>query len=274
MRNLAIGLRGYIQKNWKKIVLGTAAVAMFVVIWHSYAWYLDSQDSIKAEYFPYPGEVAGSFFESFVAEDPVMGLLMFDHIFSSLKRVVMGFCIAVIIALPVGLLMGGVAAAEAAGNPILEIFRPIPPIAWIPMFMLLFGVIWGPVGIVFLGIFFPVLLNVIFGVKSVDPVQVDAAKTLGATKVHVFTKVIFPATMPYLMTGIKVGLGIGWMCIVAAEMLGAVGGGVGYYIFAMASVGRFDLTYVGMAVVGLLGVLTTGVAGIFEERLYRWMGMK
>jgi NitT/TauT family transport system permease protein len=76
------------------------------------------------------------------------------------------------------------------------------------------------------------------------------------------------------MTGIKVGLGIGWMCIVAAEMLGSVGGGVGYYIFAMAPIGLYDYMFAGMAVVGLLGVLTTGMAGLVENWLYRWMGMK
>jgi NitT/TauT family transport system permease protein len=123
--------------------------------------------------------------------------------------------------------------------------------------------------------FFPILLNVTFGARSVDPVLIDVARTLGAGRREVFVKVVLPFTLPYMMTGIKIGLGIGWMCIVAAEMLGAVGGGVGYYIWNMANqYGMYDKMYAGMLVIGLLSVLTTGVAALFERRLTRWMGMK
>jgi ABC-type nitrate/sulfonate/bicarbonate transport system permease component len=127
---------------------------------------------------------------------------------------------------------------------------------------------------VFLGIFFPVLFNVILGVKSVDPLLIDAAKTLGAKRTHLFFKVILPFTTPYLMTGIKVGLGVGWMCIVAAEMVGRYGGGVGYYILARTEAGLYDYVFAGIAMIAILGILTTGVASQVERRLHRWMGMK
>jgi NitT/TauT family transport system permease protein len=132
---------------------------------------------------------------------------------------------------------------------------------------------WGAVAIVFLGIFFPILLNVQLGVRSVDPVLIDAARTLGANRRQIFTKVIIPFLVPYLMTGIKVGLGIGWMCIVAAEMVGG-STGLGRLIMDSSSFSKFPQMYAAMVLIGILSVLTTGVAALFERRLSKWMGMR
>lgn len=267
--------------NWHGVVLGLVSTFAFLLLWQVYAGYLHGTWLFHretpvgyADYIPYPGDVIAAFLGSFVHPDPASGLLMSSHIIASLKRILFGFVISLVLAVPIGLLMGRSSGAAAVGRPIVELFRPIPPLAWIPLFMVMFGLVWGPIGIVFLGIFFPILLNVIFGARSVEPVIVDAARTLGASRGDIFLKVVLPSTLPYLMTGIKVGLGIGWMCIVAAEMLGAVGGGVGYYIFAMATIGKYDLMFGGMLVIGLLSVLTTGVSGVFERWVYRWMGMK
>jgi NitT/TauT family transport system permease protein len=171
--------------------------------------------------------------------------------------------------------MGSFKALESMGKPLVEVFRPIPPLAWVPVFLMVFRSFWGPIGIVFLGVFFPILLNVIFGVKSVDQKLVDAARTLGAKRSAVFTKVVMPAIVPYMMTGIKVGLGVGWMCIVAAEMMPIQGGtGVGYYVWLSADYSRYDFTYATMLVIGLLSILTTGVAELIEKRVSRWMGIR
>ncbi|MBE0518328.1 MAG: ABC transporter permease [Thermoplasmata archaeon] len=274
MENILSQITKMLRENGKTIVLGLLSICVFILAWHTLAWYLKDTGSSVAYLMPYPAEVAEAFIDSFMSRDPATHLYMHDHIISSLKRIVLGFMLALVIALPAGMLMGAMKGAEAIGKPIVEIFRPIPPLAWIPLSMLMFGIIWGPIWIVFLGIFFPILLSVMFGVRSVDTVLIDAAKTLGARRTDVFTKVILPYTLPYLMTGIKVGLGIGWMCIVAAEMMGAVGGGVGYYIWASSTVGRYEYMYAGMAVIGLVSVLTTGIAGQIERRVYKWMGMK
>lgn len=271
-----------LRRNWLRILLGCASLAVFIALWWLYSAYLHAEwpflgrtPSSTAEYLPNPLQVLSAFFDSFVHRDPVSHLFMTSHIYASMKRIFFGFVLAFALAVPAGLLMGRSRNAEAFGKPIVEIFRPIPPLAWVPIFLIALKLFWGPIMIVFLGIFFPILLNVTFGAKSVDPVLLDAAKTLGAKKRHQFFKVVLPFTLPYLMTGVKVGLGIGWMCIVAAEMLGAVGGGVGYYIYNMAfQPAYFDRMYAGMLVIGLLSVLTTGVAGVIERRLYRWMGMK
>lgn len=269
-----------LAQNWRQVLLSGVSLACFVAAWSLYSawlhgdWPFGGRDRVDfADYVPYPWVVVQVFIDSFRYPDP-SGLYMGEHIFASLKRIFAGFVLALAIAVPAGLLMGRSKAAQAVANPVVELLRPIPPLAWVPIFLVVFRFFWGPILIVFLGIFFPILLNVRLGARSVDPVLIDAARTLGARRSQIFLKVVLPYTIPYLMTGIKVGLGIGWMCIVAAEMLGAVGGGVGYYIFLTAGVSQYTTMYAGMVTIGLLCVLTTGVAGLFERRLNRWMGVK
>ena len=267
-------VRRIVASRWKSVLFGAISISVFLLAWHGFSTYLNDNDIGYAKYIPYPMDVAEAFFDSFVTPDPGPELLMGDHVIASLKRVFLGFCLALLIALPAGLLMGSMKPAEQLGMPIVEIFRPIPPLAWIPIMLVVFGFLWGPVMIVFLGIFFPILLNVMFGVTSIDQPLIDAARTLGAKRRHIFLKVMLPFTLPYLITGIKVGLGIGWMCIVAAEMIGSYGGGVGYYIWSSLATGRIAYMFAGMVVIALLGMLTTGIAGQAEKRLYKWMGMK
>lgn len=271
-----------VMRRWRAVLLGAASLVAFVTLWQLYSAWLHGDWpfayrawSTASEYVPYPLEVIHAFFDSFLNPDPFTRLYMASHILASLKRMFLGFVLAFVAAVPVGLLMGRSRNAEAFGKPIVEMFRPIPPLAWVPVFLIALKIFWGPIAIVFLGIFFPILLNVILGAKSVDPALIDAARTLGATRATIFRKVVLPSTLPYMMTGIKVGLGVGWMCIVAAEMLGAVGGGVGLYIYNMVYQGAmYDYMYAGMMVIGFLSVMTTGVAELLEQRLSKWMGMK
>ena len=270
-----------VRKNWFSLLLSCISFAVFLSLWSVVSawfhgdWPFASRNWVQtAEYIPYPWVVVQAFFDSFTHPDPFSQLYMGDHIYASMKRITLGFALAFAAAVPLGLLMGRSGKAQAAANPEVELFRPIPPLAWVPIFTIALGFVWGPIAIVFMGIFFPLLLSVRLGAKSVDPLLIDAARTLGASRTQIFAKVVLPYTVPYLMTGVKVGLGIGWMCIVAAEMLGAVGGGVGWYIWGTAQVSRYDLMYAGMVTIGVLSVLTTGVAGLLEQRLYKWMGTK
>jgi len=170
--------------------------------------------------------------------------------------------------------MGFSKRADEFSKPIVEIFRPIPPIAWAPILVIAMGVILGPIVVVFVGVFFPLLSNVIFGVKSIDPLLTDAARTLGAKRTDLFSKVILPSTVPYMMTGIRIGLGIGWMCIVAAEFIAAVGGGVGQYIIFKTQVGRYDQVFAALIVIAILGLMTTEFSGYIEKKVSKWMGLK
>ncbi len=270
------GLTSLLKANFWRYALGAVAVIAFIGFWAVLSWYLQDTGSPKAIYVPSPERVADAFFRSFSLLPGLERITMWDLIASSMGRVLLGFFIAIAVGFPAGLLMGSYWTADALGRPILEMFRPIPPLAWVPVFVFLFGALWGPVGIVFLGAFFPILLNVMFGVRSVDPSLVDAAKTLGAKRFSIFAKVVMPTTIPYLMTGLKVGIGIAWMCIVAAEAIGLRGGaGLGYYI-ALSSLqsGLWPETYATMIVIGILSMATTLIASQLEQRFYRWSGMK
>jgi len=262
--------------NWVRLVMGLVSVSVFIASWAIISLYLSESGSSLSPFVPSPRQVAEAFLASFV--DSVPGLAdirMGDMIASSMIRIFWGFLLALLVALPMGLAMGSFRALESMGKPLVEVFRPIPPLAWVPVFLMVFKSFWGPIGIVFLGVFFPILLNVIFGVKNVDQRLIDAARTLGAKRSAVFMKVVMPSIIPYMMTGIKVGLGVGWMCIVAAEMMPIQGGtGVGYYVWLSADYGRYDFTYATMLVIGLLSILTTGVAELIEKRVSRWMGMR
>jgi NitT/TauT family transport system permease protein len=284
MRSLTKSLSKAFISNWLRLSLSAVSVAVFLTIWWLLSAFLradwpflgvTSSPASTYERLPYWWDVLRALGRSFVTNPiPTGGRFMSEHILASLTRISIGFALALISAVPLGLLMGRSRNAEAVGRPLVELFRPIPPLAWVPIFLVVFKFFWGPIAIVFLGVFFPILLNVRLGARSVDPVLIDAARTLGARRGTIFGKVVLPFTTPYLMTGITMGLGIGWMCIVAAEMLGGVGGGVGYYIFAANTAGLYDFMYAGMVMIGILSVLTTGIAGLIERWVYRWMGMK
>jgi len=269
--------REAVVANWVTLALGLVSIAAFIIVWAAVSAYLSGTDSPKSEYVPGPLSVAEAFFKSFLEPVPGLdGIRMGDMIASSLIRVFWGFLLALMVALPAGLALGSFKTVEAMGKPLVEVFRPIPPLAWVPVFLMVFRSFWGPIGIVFIGVFFPIMLNVVFGVRSVDQKLVDAARTLGAKKGAVFAKVVIPTIIPYMMTGIKVGLGVGWMCIVAAEMMPIQGGtGVGYYLWlSSVSYGMYDYTYATMLVICLLSVLTAGVAEMIEKRVSRWMEMR
>ena len=244
------------------------SLSVFVVIWWLGAIVYHS------EYLPTPPQVYDAFIKSFTRVDPFIGNTMWQNIYVSLIRLVEGFLLALAVAIPLGLLMGYFRTVDALFKPVVELFRPIPPIAWVPFFLITLKFFWGPIMIIFIGVFFPLLSSVYFGVKSVDPILLDAARTQGAGRTTIFTKVILPFTVPFMMTGIRIGLGIGWMCIVAAEMISSEGGGIGYFIYTHGNVGDYPGMFAGIAVIALLGIATTGVSTYIENRMGKRMGLK
>jgi sulfonate transport system permease protein len=249
-------------------MIGVASVGAFILIWYIVAW-LDNESV-----FIYPHNVFGALMSEFLSPIPWRGHAMSQDMIASLGRLFWGFLLAFVLAIPLGLLIGYNWIANVASKPIIEVLRPIPPLAWLPVFIVVFRSDLGPVMVVFLGIFFPLLLAVIFGVRSVPRDLIEAAKTLGANRLAIFKKVIFPSTVPYMMNGIYTGLGVGWMCIVAAEMLGARGGGLGDLIWQSYSSGNYPEMYAGMVILGIMGFLTTEVARTLSQEVRKWMGMK
>ncbi len=201
------------------------------------------------------------------------GYLLEGHLFASLHRVVTGFLLAALLGIPLGILMGWSNTLQSALRPIIEVIRPIPPLAWIPIAILWFGIgLKSAAFIIFLGAFFPVLLNTISGVHLVNPVLVEASLTLGLSRWGILTKVLTPGALPSIFTGMRVGLGIGWMTLVAAEFTGVKSGyGLGYMIMTARDVQRPDLIVAGMATIGVVGYGMDAVLSFVRSRSLRWL---
>jgi ABC-type nitrate/sulfonate/bicarbonate transport system permease component len=175
------------------------------------------------------------------------------HLRDSLRREFIAFAWA-LTAVPVGVAMGWWKRVDEQLDPLVEMLRPIPPLAWIPLSILWFGV--GDTQnqfIIFLGIFFPILLNTIAGVRSVEPNLVRAARCLGGGEGAVLRRVVLRAALPQIITGVRVGLGFGWMALVAAELVGA-NSGLGFLINDARTLLRTDVVIVGMITIGLVGL--------------------
>jgi NitT/TauT family transport system permease protein len=182
--------------------------------------------------------------------------LLFKYVVASLFRVTWGFGLAVLLGVPAGLLLGWFARAREALNPLLQAFRPISPIAWIPVAILWFGVSdAAPVFLIFLASVFPITVSTMAAVQGVQVVYLRAAQNFGLRGPRLFVRVIFPATLPQIITGLRIALGVAWLVVVAAEMI-AVNSGLGYLIIDSRNAGkRYDLVVAGMVVIGLIGWL-------------------
>jgi ABC-type nitrate/sulfonate/bicarbonate transport system permease component len=192
------------------------------------------------------------------------------HTLASLSRVVSAWGISTLVAVPLGLAMARSRTFERLLDPVIELFRPISPLAWIPLAILWFGIgETGKVFIIFVATFFPILLNTVSGVKGVDPVLIRAGRVLGCNnEATLFWRVILPAAMPTIIVGLRIAFGTGWAAIIAAELVAAQSG-LGYLIADGMEILRSDLVLAGMIAIGVLGVLIDSVFR-FIGKQYDW----
>ena len=198
--------------------------------------------------------------------------LLFKYVVASLFRVTWGFFLAVAVAVPLGLAIGWYRRAEMALNPILQILRPISPLAWIPIAILWFGVgDLAAVFLIFVGCYLPLLLTVIDAVQGVPAVYINAGRNFGLGPIQLMRRILYPAIVPRLMTGLRITLGVAWLVVVAAEMI-AVNSGLGFLIVDARNAGnRYDLVVAGMVLIGLVGLLLdTGVRMLEKSSALRW----
>lgn len=188
----------------------------------------------------------------------------------SLGRVLAGFAIGAVLALPLGLLMGASQRVYEWFNPLLQVLRPIPPIAWIPLSILWFGLGNPPaIFLIALGAFFPVLMNTIAGVRNVDSIYIRAALNLGANQRVLFTRVMLPAAMPYILAGARIGMGTAFIVVIVSEMI-AVNNGLGFRILEAREYFWSDKIIAGMLSIGLLGLAIDMVMVALNHHLLRW----
>ena len=203
-----------------------------------------------SDLFPTPIEVGRGIVE--LAENGVLH----KYIVASLFRVTWGFCLAVLLGVPFGLLLGWFGWAFKAFNPMIQVFRPISPIAWIPVAILWFGVSdAAPVFLIFLASVFPITVSATAAVQNMQLVYLRAARNFGLTRMQLFRRVILPATLPQIITGVRIALGVAWLVVVAAEMI-AVNSGLGFLIIDARNAGkRYDLVVAGMVMIGVIGLV-------------------
>jgi NitT/TauT family transport system permease protein len=202
-----------------------------------------------SDLFPKPLEVLRG-----IVELAQKGLLI-KYIVASLFRVTVGFSLAVLIGVPMGLLLGWFQTLFWAFNPIIQILRPISPIAWIPIAILWYGVDdRAPIFLIFLASVFPITVSAMAAVQNIQQVYIRAARNFGLDGLELFRRVIFPATLPQVLTGLRIALGVAWLVVVAAEMI-AVNSGLGFLIIDARNAGkRYDLVVAGMVMIGLIGL--------------------
>jgi NitT/TauT family transport system permease protein len=221
-----------------------ALVAVLVAVW----WITVVQSG--SIIFPTPWDVVLA-----TIELARLGTL-WDHIASSLLRVGAGFLLAAALAIPLGLLMGWFKGVFATLNPIIQILRPISPIAWIPLAILWFGVgNLSPVFLIFLASLFPIIVETAAGVHTMERQYIRAAHNFGVSGLTLFSQVVIPAALPHIITGMRISLGVAWLVVVAAEMI-AMRSGLGYLIIDSRNAGnRYDLVVAAMVIIGLTGLL-------------------
>jgi NitT/TauT family transport system permease protein len=193
----------------------------------------------------------------------------------SLTRVTTGFLLGALVAIPAGVMMGRFSMLDQIVDPLIQLLRPIPPIAWIPLALAWFKIGFASiVFIIFIGALFPILLNTIDGVKRVNRTWIEASTMFGATELQTLGKVILPASMPTIWTGLRVGFGIAWMSVVAAEMLPGTSSGLGYLIIYSYNFGQLQVTVAGMVVIGLIGLFVDTLLRSVEKRRFAWQGLE
>jgi NitT/TauT family transport system permease protein len=244
----------------KQALPSVAAIVLLIAVW--WAVVLATQSVI----FPTPWQVVMGTLE--LIQDGTL----WEHIGASLFRVGAGFLLAVVVAVPLGLWMGWVRGAFVTLNPIFQILRPISPIAWIPIAILWFGVgNASPIYLIFISSVFPMIVETTAGVHTIERRYLRAAENFGVSRTTLFTRVVIPAVLPQIIVGMRIGLGVAWLVVVAAEMI-ALRSGLGYLIIDSRNAGnRYDLVIAAMILIGLIGLLLDGAMRLLEGlKLVRW----
>lgn len=231
-------------RSWERLFWPLLAGAFLLACWHySVVW-------TQTRIFPSPLHVKAGL-DELLAKRALWG-----HISSSLQRVAIGFGSAVCIGIPIGLLLGWYPAVNRVVNPVIQILRPISPIAWIPVAIIFFGVGDRAANfLIFLGAFFPIVVACVNGVSNVPTVYRRVGRNFGLSPLQLLARVVFPAALPNILIGLRLALGIAWLVVVAAEMV-AVDSGLGYLVIDSRNSGkRYDLVVAAMLLIGVIGLL-------------------
>lgn len=264
---LALAARGRASELFSKRLRSLLVSGLSLAFWLG-LWQLASLQKwdffFRFENIPAPTEVASAVSELYRAPK------FAAHVGNSLRRIFLGFSIASALAVLLGLLIGRFRTAAQSLFPPLEVLRPIPAVAWIPVAILLFASAErSMVFITFIGAFFPILLSTIHGVEGVDRRLVHASLTLGAGPIDVFREVILPGALPSIVTGLSIGMGTSWFSLVTAEMISGQFG-IGYYTWEAYTLQQYPKIILGMVTIGLLGMGSSALVKWLGRRFMPW----
>lgn len=225
---------------------------------------------ISLDSFTSPLQVLLALKEVMLGENPALRGSLLSHIWASVQEVFFGFLFAVLVGVPLGLLMGWSRIAYNLFDPLVELLRPIPPTAWVAISLLLFGLgLQQKVFVVFVGVVSSILITTLDGVRNLEKILLKVARTFNATQAATIRKVLLPALMPTIFTSFRVGIGMGWMVVVAAELIAAEAG-LGFLLIQAYRIFRMDVMVAVMFIIGLLAFAMDRGLRLLQRRLLAW----
>lgn len=247
----------------KTVGYNAFSLLIILILWSFFSWWQNSP------FFPNPQNIYLAFI-NLLKHGDIEGITLWLHIGKSLVRIFAGFGAACALGIPLGLAMGLYPKFYNRTRSVIEPIRFIPPIAWIPMAIVLLVGFSRYAFLIWLGAFFPIFINTLLSVAKVNPIHVNVAKVNGASRFFIIRKIVIPSVLPDIAAGMRIGLGIAWMCIVAAEMIGGEMVGVGRLILKYAELIRMSEIIVGMLLIGVIGFIMNEIFIWVERRIFRW----
>lgn len=250
---------------------GTRGVSLATVLVLLFAWWASTRAGlIEPLFLPSPGAVLGKARE--LLAEGYMDVSLWHHLGASLGRIGLALFAAVLTAIPLGLAMGRNRIARGILDPLIEFYRPVPPLAYLPLI-----VIWCGIGelskvlLIYLAIFAPIAIATANGVRTVDPARVRAAQCLGASRWQVLRHVVLPSALPDILTGVRIGLGVGWSTLVAAELIAATEG-LGFMVQSAAQFLVTDVVILGILLIAVIAFALELSLRALQRRLVPWHG--
>ncbi len=251
----------------RELTLSVATLAVLLAVW----WAVAALQLISPLFLPQPGQVLQKLI-TIAGPQGFMDATLWQHLAASLTRIVIALLAAVLIGVPVGIAMGLNSTVRGILDPLIELYRPVPPLAYLPLMVIWFGIgETSKILLIYLAIFAPVAMSALAGVKSAQQVRIRAARSLGASRAQVLWLVILPGALPEILTGLRIGLGVGWSTLVAAELIAATRG-LGFMVQSAGEFLATDVVLAGIAVIAIIAFLLELGLRALQRRLTPWHG--
>lgn len=251
----------------RHLTLSLTTLTVLLAIW----WAVAAAQWISPLFLPAPGLVLQKLI-AIASPQGFMDATLWQHLAASLTRIVLALLAAVVIGIPVGIAMGLSPTVRGILDPVIELYRPVPPLAYLPLMVIWFGIgETSKILLIYLAIFAPVAMSALAGVKSAQQVRIRAAQSLGASRAQVLWFVILPGALPEILTGLRIGLGVGWSTLVAAELIAATRG-LGFMVQSAGEFLATDVVLAGIAVIAIIAFLLELGLRALQRRLTPWHG--